>query len=73
MPCFLRFLCFKRWYNDGNLKCFHDGHAPLGLLAIAVLAACLAVFVFITVIILIVEDVSTFSVNICRCVLWVGV
>ena len=47
---------FQRWYNNGDQKCFHGGHAPLALLAIAVLFGCLALFVAIAVIIIFKED-----------------
>ena len=33
----------QRWYIDGSVKCFNGGHAPLALLAIFVLAVCVAI------------------------------
>ena len=33
----------QHWYINGNIKCFTGGHAPLGLLAIVLLALCLSI------------------------------
>ncbi len=38
---------FQRWFIDGSVHCFHQGHAPMGLLAILVLILCVSTIVII--------------------------
>ena len=40
----------QRWYVDGTVQCFTEGHAPLAVFAILVLAVCVIVIVMVAVI-----------------------
>ena len=42
----------QRWFVDGSVKCFRGGHLPLALVAMAVLAMCVALTIIITAIVM---------------------
>ena len=53
IPCHLKFIHYiyllQHWYISGSVKCFQGGHAPLGLLAILILAFCVTLIPLVLV------------------------
>ena len=42
-------LYLQHWYISGSVKCFQGGHAPLGILAILILAFCVTLIPLVLV------------------------
>ncbi len=61
--CSIRFY-LQHWFVSGNVQCFHNWHAPLGVLAIFTLIFCVSIIVIIVIYALQWMEVS-------YCVAWV--
>ena len=42
----------QRWFVDGSVRCFTDGHLPLAIMAILTLMFCVLLIIFVTAVVL---------------------